>query len=136
MDNYRRQQFDVLLGTAVERFTERIIQRNGGAGPALGRLRAAPNGEGIWLDQFTRRIFEDFLLDNAAGAAFVLEALARRGAPQPGPPGGTIEELLVRLAQSAFTDLLARKSEEALEQSERYEPMGATDREDIAGVAG
>lgn len=121
MENYRRQQFDILLGTAVERYTERLTQRNGGAGPALDRLRAAPNGEGVWLDQFTERIFEDFLLDNAAGASFVLEALARRPAPAH-VSGKTIEEMLVHLARAAFADLLARKTEEVLEQRERYEP--------------
>ncbi len=126
MENYRRQQFDVLLATAVERFAERIIQRNGGPEPALERLRAAPHGEGIWLDDFTRRIFEDFLLDNAAGAAFVLEALARRPAPAPAAAAAaarTVEDLLLHLARAAFADLLARKTEEVLEQRERYEPV-------------
>ncbi|HBL26357.1 MAG TPA: hypothetical protein DD490_05930 [Acidobacteria bacterium] len=124
MENYRRQQFDVLLATAVERFAERIIQRNGGPEPALERLRAAPHGEGIWLDDFTRRIFEDFLLDNAAGAAFVLEALARRPAPVTvAAAARTVEDLLLHLARAAFADLLARKTEEVLEQRERYEPV-------------
>jgi hypothetical protein len=128
MEPYRRQQLDVLLGIAVERFTERLIQRNGGPGPALDHLRAAPDGEGVWRDEFTRRIFEDFLLDNAAGAAFVLEALARRPAPAPAPPGGTIEETLIHLARAAFADLLSRKAEEVLEQRERYEPMIAEEQ--------
>jgi hypothetical protein len=118
MEAYQRQQFDFLLMTAIERFVERIVQRNGGPDAALERLRADPQGEGIWLDTFAQAIFRDFLLDNAAGACFVLQALARRHAVPPTP--GTIEQMLNQLALRSFADLLARKVEEALEQQSGY----------------
>ncbi len=114
MEAYQRQQFDFLLLTAVERFAERLVQRNGGAELALQRLRSDPQGEGIWLDQFTQAIFRDFLLDNPAGACFVLQALPRR---QVAPPeGGTVEAMLQQLALRAFADLLGAKTIEALER--------------------
>lgn len=93
MEAYQRQQFDFLLLTAAERFAERLVQRCGGAGPARARLRADPQGEGVWLDQFAQAIFRDFLLNNPAGACFVLQALACRPAPAP-TAGATIEALL------------------------------------------
>lgn len=114
MDLHERAQFDFLLQAAVERYVERLEQRNGGAAPALARLRAEPEGEGVWLTEFTRAILRDFLLDNAAGAAFVLRALARRRVSPP--PAGTVEEMLVGMATEAFAALLKSKSEEALEQ--------------------
>ena len=118
MDLHLRQQFDFLLITAVDRFAERLEQRLGGPGPALERLRAEPNGEGVWLDEMTRNLFSDFLLDNPAGACFVLQALANRR--QPAPPGGKIEDMLVEMAITAFGSLLAAKTEEALEQRSGY----------------
>ncbi|MFN8504578.1 hypothetical protein [Kouleothrix sp.] len=118
MEAYQRQQFDFLLLTAVERFAERIVQRCGGPGQALAQLRADPQGEGIWLDSFAQAIFRDFLLDNAAGACFVLQALARRSATAPS--AGPIEAMLGQLALRAFADLLAAKAEEALEQQASY----------------
>lgn len=118
MEAYQRQQFDFLLVTAVERFAERIVQRCGGAQAALELLRADPQGEGVWLDEFARAIFRDFLLDSPAGACFVLQALARR--PAAATPAGTIQTVLGHLALRAFADLLALKTEEALEQQAGY----------------
>ncbi|GAB4436819.1 MAG: hypothetical protein OHK0015_28990 [Chloroflexi bacterium OHK40] len=118
MEAYQRQQFDFLLLTAVDRYVERIVQRNEGAANALARLRADPQGEGIWLDEFTRAIFRDFLLDNPAGACFVLQALPRRRLPAP--EAGTVEQILQQLALRAFADLLGAKATEALEQQIGY----------------
>jgi hypothetical protein len=118
MEAYQRQQFDFLLMTATERFAERIVQRCGGAETALARLRADPQGEGVWLDAFTQAIFRDFLLEGPAGACFILQALARRAAPPPA--AGSIEAMLGQLALRAFADLLALKAEETLEQQAAY----------------
>ena len=78
MQLHERQQFDFLLLTAAERYVERLTQRNEGAVNALQRLKADPNGEGVWLDEFVNAIFQDFLLENAAGACFILQALGKR----------------------------------------------------------
>ena len=118
MEPYQRQQFDFLLMTAVERYVERLVQRNEGGEAALARLRADPQGEGVWLDQFAQAIFRDFLLDNPAGACFVLQAMPRRRAPPP--DAGPIEAMLQQLALRAFADLLGAKTEEALEQQVAY----------------
>jgi hypothetical protein len=115
MEAYQRLQFDLLLGIAVERFVERITQRCGGYEGALTQLRADPQGEGVWLDAFTQAFMRDFLLDNPAGACFVLQALERRriAAPQPGTIGTMLEQMALR----AFADLLAAKTVETLEMS-------------------
>jgi hypothetical protein len=115
MDLHQRQQFDFLLLTAVERFVERIEQRNEGAANALARLRADAQGQGIWLDEFAGAIFQDFLLDNIEGACFVLSALAKRHTPAQ--PAGRIEATLIAMAKAAFAELLKQKSEERLEQA-------------------
>ena len=121
MNLHEKQQFDFLLANAVERFVERIEQRNGGAQNALKCLRADPNAEGVWLDEFTSAIFRDFLLDNPEGYCFILCALARRTAPAV--PAGKIADSLAQLATKAFSDLLRLKSEEALEQHSGYQAM-------------
>jgi hypothetical protein len=118
MEAYQRQQFDFLLMTAVERYIERIVQRNEGAENALARLRADAQGEGIWLDQFAQAIFRDFLLDTPAGACFVLQALPRRRVPPP--EAATVEAMLQQMALRAFADLLGAKTAEALEQQIGY----------------
>jgi hypothetical protein len=119
MESYQRQQFDFLLLTVVDRFTERLVQRNEGHANALARLRADPQGEGVWLDAFVQAVFQDFLLDNPAGACFVLQALARRRISTP--DAGSVETMLSAMARRAFADLLAVKTEEMLEQQASYE---------------
>jgi hypothetical protein len=114
MDLHEKQQFDFLLNTAVERYVERLEQRNGGVEIALERLRRDAEGEGVWLRRFTQAIFDDFLLGNAGGACFVLQALAKRTVP--GVASGKVETTLDTLAKHAFADLLKQKTEEALEQ--------------------
>lgn len=118
MDLYKRQQFDFLLATAVERYVDTLIQRNEGATNALTRLHDNPNGEGIWLDRFVDAIFQDFLLDDAAGACFVLQALAKRTARAP--ESGRVETMLVAMAKAAFGDLMGQKTAEFLEQESMY----------------
>ena len=119
MEVHQRQQFDFLLLTAVERFSERLEQRLGGPGPALERLRSDPAGEGMWLDELTRHLFVDFLLDNTAGACFVLQALAKRRLPAP--RGGSVQDMLLEMAVAGFAALLAAKTEEALEQRSAFQ---------------
>jgi hypothetical protein len=120
MELHERQQFDFLLMTAVERYVERLEQRNGSVEDALARLRSGPNGEGVWLDEFVAAIFDDFLLDNIGGACFVLEALAKRTLPETA--AGRVETVLIEMARTAFAGLLKQKTEEALEQRLAFQP--------------
>ena len=121
MDLHERQQFDQLLQTAVERYVERLEQRNEGAEDALVRLRSDPQSEGIWLDKYVQAFFGDFLLNNADGAAFILRALPRRTIPSP--PEGTVESMLRSMAASAFSALLQRKTEEELERRMSFQSV-------------
>lgn len=114
MDLHERQQFDQLLQSAVERYVERLQQRNEGGENALARLRANPQGEGIWLNQYVDAVFQDFLLNNTDGAAFVLRALPRRKIDSP--PAGSVEMMLSAMARSAFGELLRQKTDEELER--------------------
>lgn len=116
MEAHQRQQFDFLLNAAIERFVERCEQRCGGPVPALARLREDPNADGVWVDQFVQALFRDFLLDSPAGAAFVLQALAKRPVPVITTPVTSIGAWLQQVAAQSFADVLARKTEEALEQ--------------------
>jgi hypothetical protein len=118
MEAYQRQQFDFLLLIAVERFVERIVRRNDGPANALTRLLADPQGDGVWLDEFTLAVFRDFLLDNPAGACFVLQALPKRHVPPPEP--ATIEHMLQQMALRSFADLLGAKAAESLEKQSGY----------------
>lgn len=118
MDLHQRQQVDFLLHTATERFVARLEERHRGAAAARAALQAAPDGEGVWLGDFVNAIFQDFLLDNADGAAFVLRSLPRRPLAAHRAAcdaAATVEELLVALAKSVFAELLLDKSTEALE---------------------
>ena len=121
MDLHERQQFDQLLQTAVERFVERLEQRNEGAENALARLRANPQAEGIWLDQFVEAIFQDFLLANTDGAAFILRALPKRIIASP--PAGSVDSMLRAMAATAFSALLQRKTEEELQRRMSFQAV-------------
>lgn len=120
MELYLRQQFDSLLFTAVERWSERLIQHNQGAARALARLRDDANAPTVRRDAFVSALFGEFLLDNPAGACFILEALADEPALAM-QPGQTIGAALSAGARAAFADLLQRKTEELLEQSTLFE---------------
>lgn len=119
MNLHEKQQFDFLLCTAVERFVERLEQRNQGAANALSQLREDPNASGVWLDDFTDAVFRDFLLDNAEGACFILCSLSRR--PSAALPAGRVGDTLLLMAKRAFADLLQAKAEELLEQHSGYQ---------------
>lgn len=118
MNLHERQQFDFLLQTATERFVERLEERNGGSEAALRSLRENPAS----LIEFTNAIFTDFLLDNVEGAGFILQSLARRTIDPP--VKGTIEAMLLTMAKTAFQNLLAQKTEEALEQRSAFAGAG------------
>lgn len=130
---YERQQFDFLLQTAVERYVQRIEERFRGPEQALIQLKSDPQGEGLWLDQFTEAIFEDFLLNNIEGACFVLRALGKRPMPESATDTSngdqiasnniTIENHLVSLAMQLFAGLLLQKSIEVLEQHTGYQSV-------------
>lgn len=122
MELHARQQFDFFFNAAIERFVDRVEQRCGGPVPALARLRDDPNAEGVWLDEFVVALFGDFLLDNAAGSAFVLQALGRRPAPSvSGNAAESVEQLLGRMAREVFGAVLRIKTEEALEQRQAFQ---------------
>jgi hypothetical protein len=94
MDIHARQQFDFFFE----------------------KLRTDPNGEGVWLDEFTAALFRDFLLDNDAGSAFILQALARRPNTATLTPDMTVEQAMSAMARSAFAAVLRIKTDEQLEQ--------------------
>jgi hypothetical protein len=115
MELYQKQQFDFLLLTSAERFAERVVQRCEGQDKAHAKLKENRNADGVWLDQFVEAIFDDFLLNNTAGAVFILSALEKRNIEFSG--NGKIEQVLQTMAKQAFGDLLYIKTIESLEQS-------------------
>ncbi len=124
MDLHAQQQFDFLLQTAVERLCLRLQEHHRGAQAALEHL-ASPNQEqaaAAEVQQFVEALFQDFLLDNAAGACFVLQGLAGRKVPPVESRNcPNIEALLVSLAKAALGELLQRKARECLEQMAAFE---------------
>lgn len=122
MNPHERQQFDMLLEMAVDRYAERLTQRNDGAESARQRLLDTPEADGVWLSDFVDAVFGDALIDNTAGACFVLEALARRPPPEV-PPGRTIAETLDRQARHAFASLLRSKTLEELARRAGYQAV-------------
>ena len=125
MDLYQRQQFDMLLQMATERFVAKLEERHRGAEQALAQL--ASDTKGGWVAQFVEAVFEDFLLNSVDGACFVLRSLPRRRPIEPHrgqiAAAGTVEELTLVLAKSLFSELLLRKTVESLEQHVRYQPV-------------
>jgi hypothetical protein len=124
MDLYQRQQFDMLLQMATERFVAKLEERHRGIEQALAQL--ASDTKGGWVAQFVEAVFEDFLLNSVDGACFMLRSLARRPVePHRGQiaAAGTVEELTLVLAKSLFSELLLRKTVESLEQHIRYQPV-------------
>jgi hypothetical protein len=122
MELHQRQQFDLLLSMAVDRFAERLEQRNEGAERARERLAADPEGEGVWLTEFTQAVLRDALLDNADGAAWVIAALAAR--PMPAltefSTSTKVGDAASLLAQRAFAALLRDRTDEELTRRASY----------------
>ena len=121
MDLYKQQQFGFLLQTATERYVARLEERFRGADGALAVLQQDPNGEGVWLDQFTDAVFEDFLLNNVEGSCFVLQSLPKRRVETS--HAGTVEAILIQMAKKLFSDLLLQKTIESLEQHSGYQSV-------------
>lgn len=102
----------------------RLEERHRGPEPALAALRADPTAAG--LTDFVTAIFQDFLLDNPDGAAFVLRNLPRRPvAPHRDAVANaaTVESLLLTLAKALFSELLLLKATEALGQHVGYQAV-------------
>lgn len=120
---HQQQQFDFLLHTAVERYVERLTYRCSGVNAALQRLREDAESEGVRLTEFAQAVFRDFLLDNAAGAAFVLQAMAQ-SQPIEVPQQPTLEAQLQAMAVAAFARIMRSKTEETLEREAVFESQG------------
>ncbi|MBK9738268.1 MAG: hypothetical protein IPO93_01855 [Actinobacteria bacterium] len=118
MELFLRQQFELLLQEATGNFTERIVHRCGGPDAALERLTTDPEGDGVFRSEFVTAFFEDNLLENAAGHAFVLEALERRTVPAD--PGGPVGAVLSRLARAAFADVLTTMTAQLIQRQQIY----------------
>lgn len=118
MELFLRQNFEILLQDATGNFTERIVHRCGGPDNALARLQADPESEGVHLSDFVHAFFEDNLLSNTAGHAFVLEALDRRAVPAD--PGGSVADVLGRLAEAAFADVLTTMTAQLIQRQQIY----------------
>lgn len=127
MDLHQRQQFDVLLQTATERFVVRLEERHRGADAALAALRGDPAAATARVAEFVAAVFQDFLLDNADGAAFILRSLPKRSIAAHRTAiaaAGTAEDLLLRLAEGLFAEVLLTKTLESLEQRGGYQAVG------------
>jgi hypothetical protein len=116
MEMFARQHFDALLRHAAGNFAERCVYRAGGPAPALAQLQTDPQTLG--LDDFVRAVFAENLLEDTAGACFVLEALERRSVAAD--PGGSVAEVLARLARHAFGEVLAVQTAQVIQQQQIY----------------
>jgi hypothetical protein len=126
MDLYQCQQFDFFLQTATERYVERLTQRFRGAEPALKAIMSSSTADDVRVHEFVDAVFEDFLLSNIDGAAFVLRSLSKKRIPltwTQGHASSTVEETMVRWAKAMFVDLLLQKSLEILQQQASYQPV-------------
>jgi hypothetical protein len=127
MDLHQRQQFDFLLQTATERFVVRLEERHRGTEAALAALRDDPAAATARVAEFVVAIFQDFLLDNADGGAFVVRALPKRSiaAHRAGiAAAATAEDLLMAVARGLFAEVLLTKTLESLEQRGGYQAVG------------
>lgn len=118
MELFLRQQFELMLQEATGNFTERVVHRCGGPDAALERLDSDPEGEGVYRGEFVRAFFEENLLNNAGGYCFVLEALERRTLPDV--TGGPVLDVLARLAEAAFADVLTVMTKQLIQRQQIY----------------
>ena len=121
MDLYQQQQFCFFLQTATERFVARLEERFRGADSALEQIKSDRHSEELRLDEFVDAVFEDFLLNNAAGACFVLQSLAQRTIDSV--EGGSVEATLITMAKRLFRELMLQKTIEALELHSGYQSV-------------
>lgn len=125
MDLHEQQQFDFLLQTAVERLALRLMEQCRGAEPALERLGPSEDEPAEPVLQFVDALFADFLLDNAAGACFILQGMASAPVPLPRQEEpASVEQHLVALAKAVLARLLHRKVRERLAQMSMYQGIG------------
>jgi len=118
MELFLRQQFELLLQDATGNFAERTVYRCGGPDQALARLAEDPDGDGVHRAEFVQAFFEENLLDNPAGHAFVLEALEKRTVPDV--EGGVVADVLGRLARAAFADVLSTMTSQLIQRNQIY----------------
>lgn len=118
MELFLRQQFELLLQEATGNFGERTVHRCGGPDAALARLSEDPDAEPVFRGEFVQAFFEDNLLDNPAGHAFVLEALEKRTVPDV--EGGSVADVLGRLARAAFADVLTTMTSQLIQRQQIY----------------
>ena len=118
MELFLRQQFELLLQEATGNFTERTVHRCGGPEAALAALSTAPDAEPVFRAEFVQAFFQDNLLDNTAGHAFVLEALEKRTVGDI--EGGAVSEVLERLARAAFADVLTTMTDQLIQRQQIY----------------
>ncbi len=122
---HERQQFDFLLWTATERFSERVQQHLQGPERALAALSDATQYAKAGVTEFVDAIFADFLLDNIEGACFVLQSVGKRKWPTEVSltTSVSVEQGLIQVAKYLFQQLLISKTIEYLEQFSSYQPM-------------
>ena len=126
MSPHEEEYFNIILQMAVERFSERALYRLGNVEEVIRKLRDDPQGEGVWLGQFVDVFFNDLLLHQIEGYAFIVRALSdqpiRLSSLFDGPNerAETLETILRRLAVTSFADLLQKKTIEVLEQQSMY----------------
>lgn len=118
MELFLRQQFELLLQEATGNFAERVVHRCGGPDAALARLQADPDGDGVFRAEFVRSFFEENLLNNTAGRCFVLEALEKRNVPSDA--GGAVSDVVGRLAEAAFADVLTTMTMQLIQRQQIY----------------
>ena len=122
MELYKRQQFEFLLQTAVERFAERLEHRC--HTQAEVSQAAAGDLEQFGFDEFIDALFADFLLESVEGACFVLQAVAKQPVDElPRERPASVESTLVLLAKSQFRSLLRRKIQEAIDYRTSFQPV-------------
>ena len=116
MEIFLRQQFELMLQDATGNFAERTVYRCGGPDAALAALQSDP--ESVHRSEFVSAFFQENLLDNPAGHAFVLQALEGRTVPDVA--GGKVSDVLARLAEGAFAEVLTTMTSQLIQRNQIY----------------
>lgn len=122
MDCYRRHQFDVLMGTAVDRFADRLGRRYANPLTGIARLRSDQNGVGTELEEFVAELFSEHCLDDVAGATYVLQVLHKSMVTTQ----DTVSDVVGRLATDVFAELLKARVVENLARAGGKQSMKGT----------